>query len=74
MASALETAQARLDLYLQREAVILSAGQDTTIDGRRRQDAALAEIRKGISELQAQISSLEADDSGSCRLYTVVPL
>ena len=73
MPSDLDTARTRLDLYLQREASILAAGQETFIAGRKRRDAELAEVRAAISQLQAEIQTLEAAASGGSRLYQAVP-
>jgi hypothetical protein len=73
MATALETAQSRLASYLAAEASILSGGQETGVASRRRKDAELAEVRRAISDLQAEIASLEASASGGSRLIEVVP-
>lgn len=47
--------QARLDLYLAAEARILTAGFSIQMDTRRRQEAELAEIRKAIAQLKAEL-------------------
>ena len=73
MATALETAQTRLDAYLAREVAILSAGQDTAVASRRRRDADLSEIRAAIKELQAEIERLGAGGSAGRIYYNVDP-
>lgn len=73
MATALETARQRLASYLEAEARILTAGQQGSFATRSRRDAELAEIRKAIGELQAEVEALEGAASGTSRLITVVP-
>lgn len=73
MATALETARRRLASCLEAEARILSAGQASAVGTRSRRDAELAEIRKAIKELQAEVAALEDSASGVSSLITVVP-
>jgi hypothetical protein len=73
MATALEQAQARLDLYLQAEASILAGGQEGRINDRLWKKADLAEIRSTIQKLQAEIDGYRNQASGQSRLYTGVP-
>ncbi|OQA33855.1 MAG: hypothetical protein BWY56_01974 [Acidobacteria bacterium ADurb.Bin340] len=73
MATALETARQRLASYLEAETRILTAGQQGSVATRSRRDAELAEIRKAIKELQAEVEALEGAASGSSSLITVVP-
>ena len=73
MATALEVAQSRLDAHLAAELRILSAGQEGTIATRRRREAELADIRKAIADLQAEIANLQGAASGQSRLITGVP-
>ncbi len=73
MPTDLETAQSRLDAYLARELEILKAGQETGVNGRRRRDAELSEIRAAIRELQAQVASLGEGAAGVSRLHIGVP-
>lgn len=73
MATPLEIAQGRLDAYIQREATILAAGQETHIDDRRRRDADLAEIRRAIKDLQNEVATLQGQASGTSRLIQGVP-
>lgn len=71
--SALDDARIRLAAYLAAELRILDAGQEGTVATRRRRDADLIEIRKGITDLNNEIAGLEASASGQSRLYTAVP-
>lgn len=73
MPTALETAQSRLDAYLQAEAAILSGQQEGTVAGRKWRFADLSEIRAQITFLQNQVAGLQEKDSGQSRLYTAVP-
>lgn len=73
MASALETAQQRLALYLQREASLLAAGQEYSIGGRRRRDVELSEVRTAITDLQNEVARLENTATGASSLITAVP-
>ncbi len=73
MATDLETAQARLALYIQAEASILGGQQEGTVQGRKFRFADLDVIRAEIRTLQAQIANLQDQASGSSRLYTGVP-
>lgn len=49
--------QSRLDLYKAAEARILTAGFSVRLDVRQRQEADLAEIRKAIATLTAQLAA-----------------
>ena len=49
--------QQRLDNYLAAEARILTRGFSLRFGERQRQEAELAEIRKAIAQLQAQLTS-----------------
>lgn len=69
----IEIAQRRLDAYLVAEMRILSAGQEGSVATRRRRDAELAEIRRAISDLQAEIERLSSLVAGGSRLITVIP-
>ena len=73
MATALETARQRLASYLEAETRILIAGQQGSVATRSRRDAELAEIRKAIKELQAEVEALEGAATGASSLITVVP-
>lgn len=73
MATDLETAQARLDLYIQAETAVLSGGQEGQVAGRKWKKADLPEIRAAIKELQRTIADLKAQAGGGSRLYTAVP-
>jgi len=73
MATALESAQARLDAYIQAETAILTGGQEGRIAGRQWKKADLAEIRATIRQLQAEVDDLKGQASGQSRLYTGVP-
>lgn len=73
MATALETARQRLASYLEAESRILAAGQEGSVASRRRRDAELAEIRRAIRDLQAEVADMEGAASGASRLITVVP-
>ena len=73
MPTALETAQTRLDLYLQAEAAILSGQQEATVAGRKWRFADLAEIRQQITVLETKVAGLQEQAGGKCRLYTGVP-
>lgn len=55
------TAQ-RLKMYRAQEMSILAAGQSYDVDGQQKTAAALAEVRKAIKELEAEV---EAEDSTS---------
>lgn len=63
--------QSRLDLYLAAEARILTAGFSVQLDQRRRQEAELESIRKGIREMQSRLAA-EAGAGGSLRYKTAV--
>lgn len=65
----LEIAQQRLQAYLDTEMAILTAGQEGSFATRRRREAELVEVRKGIAELQAEIAGLQG---GGSRLLQVV--
>ena len=59
----IETLQARLDLYLKREAEMLSGGVQSYGVGTRnasRYNTDLAEIRRAITDLQNEIDELSA--------------
>lgn len=66
--------QQRLDLYKAAEARILERGFSVQLDQRRRQEAELAEIRKGIAQLQAELQreSAAAAGRGGLRYSTAV--
>ena len=67
------TPQERLDLYYAAEARILSAGFSVRYDVRQRQEAELAQIRKGIAQLEAQIGGGKGGAGrGSLRYRTAV--
>lgn len=63
--------QSRLDAYLAAEARILSAGFSVQLDQRRRQEAELAEVRRGIRELEARLAG-ETRGAGTLRYKTAV--
>lgn len=69
----LAQAQAQLDLYLQAEADILSRGQSTRLGDRQRTRADLAEIRAGIKDWRATVTTLTNGRRGP-RLMRVTPL
>lgn len=73
MATALESAQARLDAYLAAELAVLTGGQEGRIAGRQWKKADLPELRAAINALQAQVDDLKGQTSGQSRLYTGVP-
>lgn len=73
MSDALSVAQSRLALYLDREAKILSNGQDIGVEQTRRRDAELRDIQAQISRLQTEIASLTAAANGQSRFIRVVP-
>lgn len=66
--------QQRLDAYLAAEARILAAGFSVQYDTRRRQEAELAEIRKAIAALQADLAAEQSRHParGSLRFVTTV--
>lgn len=68
-------AQQRLNNYLAAEARILTAGFSIRLDLRQRQEAELAEIRKGIRECQMQVAAEQGRHSNrsSLRSTTMVP-
>lgn len=68
-------AQQRLNNYLAAEARILTAGFSIRLDQRQRQEAELAEIRKGIRECQMQVAAEQGRHSNrsSLRSTTMVP-
>lgn len=68
-------AQQRLNNYLAVEARILTAGFSIRLDQRQRQEAELAEIRKGIRECQMQVAAEQGRHSNrsSLRSTTMVP-
>lgn len=70
----MSTAQERLDLYLNAEARILTAGFSVRLDLRQRQEAELAEIRKAIASLQKEVAAEQGRPSsaGSLRYKTAV--
>jgi hypothetical protein len=72
MPTPLESAQARLDLYLQAEASILGGAQESTVANRRYRFADLAEIRAQIRLLQNEIDGLTEQATGTSRLHTGV--
>ncbi len=73
MATALESAQARLDAYIAAELAVLTGGQEGRVAGRQWKKADLPEIRAAIKQLQAEVEDLKAQASGQSRLYTGVP-
>jgi hypothetical protein len=73
MPTPLETAQARLDLYIQAEASVLTGGQEGRIGGRQWKKADLPEIGAAIKRLQAEVDNLKSEASGQSRLFTGVP-
>ena len=73
MATALESAQTRLDAYIQAELAVLSGGQEGRVAGRQWKKADLPEIRAAIKDLQSEIDDLKSQSSGQSRLYTAVP-
>lgn len=68
------TTQQRLDLYYAAEARILSAGFSVRLDVRQRQEAELAEIRKGIEALKREQAGEQSGGSSrsSLRYRTAV--
>lgn len=68
-------AQQRLNNYLAAEARILTAGLSWRLDIRQKQEAELAEIRKGIRECQMQVAAEQGRRSSHSGLrgVTVVP-
>jgi len=70
----MSTTQERLDLYLAAEARILTDGFSNRFDVRQRQEAELAEIRKGIAACKRELAGEQAGGSsrGSLRYKTAV--
>lgn len=68
-------AQQRLNNYLAAEARILTAGLSWRLDIRQRQEAELADIRKGICECQMLVDAEQGRHSNrsSLRSTTMVP-
>lgn len=66
----MSTTQQRLDLYLAAEARILTAGLSWRVDIRQRQEAELAQVRKAIAELQAQLIRENGRGRGSLSFRT----
>lgn len=70
----MSTTQERLDAYYAAEARILSAGFSLRLDQRHRQEAELAEIRKGIATLKRELAAEQGagKNLGSLSYKTVV--
>ena len=68
----LSTANARLQLYLDAEAAILTR-QEYAINGRRLRYADLAEVRAGIDLWDRRVKELTARNSGRGRSISLSP-
>lgn len=69
----LETAQARLDIWLAAEEAVAVRGQSYAIAGRSLNRADLSDIRKSIDYWQGKVTQLSANISGRGRVRYAVP-
>lgn len=72
MATALEKKEERLEAYLKSEKEIL-ASQEYTVQGRQMKKAELAEVRKGIKELEDEILRMGSGRKKGARVINIIP-